>query len=158
MALECVQRIPVIVTAAPAEVHVILVGVAVIAIDIEGMATATGAYGAKYDRPLGIHFLLQYRCPLSIVIEGRAVAIGAGLIDKAGSFRIITADQEGIADVAHTVHAHAAAACRAGTVDHALGMADVVHQRCHGSTLLSSIAAGVVIEHIVPVKGDRGHG
>ena len=152
---EGIERAPCVAATAPTEVDVVLVGAAVVTVDVEGVSASIGTHCAEDDRTSCCHLFLNHRSPLAIAIECGSAAVLAGLLDKAGCAGVISEEDEGVADVADTVHAHTATASRAGTIAHALGLSDIVHQRSHSIALCSGVAARIAIKHICPVEGRR---
>ena len=83
----------------------ISVGVGIITIHIEGMATAKPATRDCTEdngTTLG-KFLLHQSGPLSIGVQRGSAAVGAGLLHHAHSFLVITEELESISNQAHTI-------------------------------------------------------
>ena len=112
-AVEGVQGIVVVAGAAPTEVDVVLVVGSVIAVNVEGVATAEETTGdsAEHDGTSLNEFFLNHGSPLGIGVEGGATAVGAGLLDKAHGLLVIAEELEGVGNQRHAVGVHTAAAC-----------------------------------------------
>ena len=153
---EGVQRAPGVAVTAPTEVDVVLVGAAVVTVDVEGVATGVAAHGAEHDGTACCHLLLDQRCPLRVGVQGRAAAVGAGLLHEARGAGVVAEEGERVADVANAVHAHTATAGRARAVAHVLGLAHIAHQRGDSGALGGGVAARVAVQHVGPVERGRG--
>ena len=142
----------------------ILVQLGIISINIKGVTTLVGD-SAIDDGAFLLKLLLNHRCPIGIVIECGTSTVGTGFLDGTYRALVVSKEQEGIGDVAHTVGIHTTTTCRCSTILHALGLAYIAHQRSHGSALLFVIRCvvrntilGIVpaigIEHVVPIEGN----
>ena len=131
----------------------------VIAIDVEGMSTPAiprrVIISTINDRTALIELILQQGGPLVIIIIGSGIGtviIGARFVFQMRHLLIVAEELDGTQDI----FTH----CSTGTgrVIHLFLLTHVAHQPRYSIGLGSSIAARVLVKHVVPVKGDRGQG
>ena len=152
--VKCIESIVVIACTAPTEVDVVFVGISVIAIDVEGVTTTepTTRNSAEDDGTFLNKFLLNQGSPFGIGVKRDTPTIGTGFFDHAHGFLVITEQLEGIDNQFNTVGVDTASI---HTIGHVLGLSHITHERCHSIALSRAIAAGIGIQHIVPIKGYR---
>ena len=153
---EGIEDVVTVAFTAPTPVHMIGGIIRIVAVDIECVTTPAepavivGAinHGTALDE-----LILEHGSPLVIgVIHGSivAVVVGSGLELQSCRFLVITEELDSPQDViAHS-------ATTAGRILHMLLLAYITHQPSHGIGLGSIIGTRVLVQHIVPIKGDGG--
>ena len=156
---ERIQDKVTIAVATPAPIHMIGVVVGLVAVNVEGVSApaipviiviGTIYHGAA----LGKLILKQIRPLVVSIIDGGigGIVIGTGLENELSRLLVIAKELDGTQDVS----AHGTTAAR--RIIHMLLLAHIAHQPSNSIGLCTVIGTGVLVEHVVPVKGDRGQG
>ena len=117
----------------------VLVGAAIVAVNIEGMTTGTAANGHEHDGTASIHLGLNHRSPLAIGIQG-CTGIEVGLQDKTRCAGIVAEELEHVNNILCIINTDTATI---STIGHLFGLSHIAHQCCHSIALSSCIAAAI---------------